>query len=83
MDYANERQATVPGIIVPQAVFSLRQPYERLPDVRFSVNGVRGIRLADALNPRFQLDDAEVVPRLSPQARKITLRVNVRISVFL
>jgi hypothetical protein len=83
MDYANERQAMVPGIIVPQQVYSLRQPYERLPDVRFSVNGVMGIRLADALNPRFQLDDAEVVPRLSPQARKITLRVNVRISVFL
>jgi hypothetical protein len=73
----------VPGVIVPQRRPSLKEPCERLPNVQFCVHGAIGIKLADALNSRFRLDDADVVPLLSPQAKSITLRVNVRISVFL
>jgi hypothetical protein len=58
-DHEMERPAMVPRIIVPQEVYSLRAPYTRLPDVRFSVNDTMGIRLTDALNPRSQLDNGD------------------------
>ncbi|KAI0739296.1 hypothetical protein BC629DRAFT_1299979, partial [Irpex lacteus] len=46
------------------------------PDIRFTVGGVLGIRLIDALNPEFNgLDNGGVLPRLTEHVKKITIRL--------
>ncbi|KAI0092296.1 hypothetical protein BDY19DRAFT_591608 [Irpex rosettiformis] len=74
MDYA-EKHAMV-GLVIPQDVYPAPQPYDRLPNVQFTMRGVLGVRLIDALNPAFNgLDNPGYVPRMSVDAKKITLRL--------
>jgi hypothetical protein len=83
MDYDKEQLNIIPGFIVPQKVYFVHGPYKRLPDIRFNINGVMGIRLANALALKFQLDDADAVHRLLPPMEwEITIYMAVRISVF-
>lgn len=64
--------------IIPQEIYLAPQPYTPLPNVRFTIKGVLGIRLVDALNPAYnELDDADLVPRMAEVARKTTVRLRV------
>ena len=66
------------NLIIPQEVYPAPQPYTRLPNVEFTVRGALGVRLVDALNPAFNgLDNPDFVPRMSREAKKITLRLKV------
>ena len=65
-------------LTIVQEVYPAPQPYERLPNVEFTTRGVLGVRLIDALNPAFNgLDNPDFVPRMSRDAKKITLRMKV------
>lgn len=76
MDYHNRN--TMSTLIIPQEVYPAPQPYTRLPNVEFTVRGALGVRLVDALNPAFNgLDNPDLVPRMSQDAKKITLRLKV------
>ena len=76
MDYHNRN--TISNLIIPQEVLPAPQPYDRLPNVEFTMRGALGIRLIDALNPAFNgLDHSDVVPRMSQDAKKNTLRLSV------
>ena len=76
MDYHNRN--IMSSSIIPQQVYLAAQPYERLPNVEFTTRGVLGVRLVDALNPAFNgLDNPDFVPRMSREAKKITLRLKV------
>ena len=76
MDYHN--RTTMGDLVIAQEVYPAPQPYERLPNVEFTTRGVLGVRLVDALNPAFNgLDNPDFVPRMSREAKKITLRLKV------
>ena len=76
MDYHNRNLMS--SLIIQQEVYSAPQPYERLPNFEFTVRGVLGVRLVDALNPAFNgFDNPDFVPRMSREAKKITLRLKV------
>lgn len=65
-------------LIIPQEIYPAPQPYTQLPNVRFTVKGILGIRLVDALDPAYnELDDASLVPRLAEVAKKTTVRLKV------
>lgn len=79
MDYVNLPLASAQ--LVPQECYAppSRNPYVQLPNIKFTVGGVLGIRLVDALNPEFNgLDYGGVVPSLLENGKKITLRLQVR-----
>ena len=66
-------------LIIVQEVYPAPQPYERLPNIEFTMRGTLGVRLVDALNPAFNgLDNPDFVPRMSRETKKITLRLKVR-----
>ena len=76
MNYQSEVLAA--GAIIPQDVYPPPQPYTRLPNVRFTVRGILGVKLTDAINPNYNgLDDSALIPRMSENAKKITLRIRV------
>ena len=65
-------------LIIVQEVYPAPQPYERLPNIEFTMGGTLGVRLVDALNPAFNgLDNPDFVPRMSRETKKITLRLKV------
>ena len=76
MDYHN--RSLMSSLMIPQEVYPAPQPYDRLPNVEFTVRGALGVRLVDALNPAFDgLDNPDFVPRMSRETKKITLRLKV------
>lgn len=69
--------ANLPGIVVPQPVYTAPGQFTQLPTIRFSEGGRPGMSLANALNKVFQnMNQSNDVPRLSEQAKKITIRIN-------
>ncbi|KAI0700897.1 hypothetical protein BC835DRAFT_1411758 [Cytidiella melzeri] len=64
------------GWIIPQDIYHQPQNYNPLPTVRFTINGRLGIKLADAVDPKFrELDNPQLVPRLTETAGRITIRI--------
>lgn len=52
MDYMDYKTA-LPGIIVPQAVYSSTGHNSTQPPIRFATNGVPGVHLLSALSPNY------------------------------
>ena len=76
MDYHNRNLMS--SLIIPQEVYLPPQPYERLPNIEFTVRGTLGVRLVDALDPAFNgLDNPEFVPRMSLDAQMANFRLRV------
>ncbi|GJE92940.1 hypothetical protein PsYK624_090990 [Phanerochaete sordida] len=74
MDFGD---AALPGIVVPQPVYTAPGQFAQLPTIRFTEGGRPGVRLSNALNKVFQnLAKSNEVPKLSEQAKKITIRIN-------
>jgi hypothetical protein len=75
------------GVIVPQRVYTApagQQDFQQHGVVRFTVNGVHGIRLEDALNGNTHgLHDANTVPILNQIGQRITIRIQVSHAVEL
>ncbi|EKM52713.1 uncharacterized protein PHACADRAFT_31187 [Phanerochaete carnosa HHB-10118-sp] len=67
----------LPGIVVPQPVYTAPGQFTQLHTIRFYEGGRPGMRLSNALNRVFQnLARGNDVPQLSEQAKKITIRIN-------
>ncbi|KAI0343678.1 hypothetical protein BDW22DRAFT_1198434 [Trametopsis cervina] len=72
-DYDNYAQ--FPGIIVPQPIFTPPAGFTPGPSIPFSVQGIPGIRLEDAISGQLSnLDNRLARPVLRPVPR-ITLRI--------
>jgi hypothetical protein len=71
------------GVLVPQRSYSLPRgqtaTFRPLPPIRFSINGVLGFPLGNALQfpIRGVLDMADTIPVLSQRANRVQLRINV------
>ena len=80
MDYPDTHMH-LPGIIVPQRVYTPRQtrPGAVLHEpIRFIINGIPGLRLRDALLSRFDgLEGANTQPCLSLTGTRVSLRILV------
>ncbi|PSS37256.1 hypothetical protein PHLCEN_2v894 [Hermanssonia centrifuga] len=75
MDYPENCQ--LPGLIVPQVVFSAPQPYARRESIRFTENGRPGILLRHACSENFSgMADRATYPTLTTTSMKITIRIN-------
>jgi hypothetical protein len=69
--------------LVPQIPYGNTRPYDLMPAIMFEENGFAGVYLGHALRHEFDgLRDADSIPTLSMTARKVTLRVNVRLRQF-
>ena len=76
MDYHNRNLMS--SLIIPQEVYLAPRPYERLPNIEFTVRGTLGVRLVDALDPAFNgLDNPDFVPRMSWEAQMANFRLRV------
>ncbi|KIP06387.1 hypothetical protein PHLGIDRAFT_119015 [Phlebiopsis gigantea 11061_1 CR5-6] len=67
------------GVVVPQEVYAAPagQNFSPQPPLSFSVNGVLGVRLEDALRqPVLGLADGDVPPNIHISSTRLTLRVS-------
>lgn len=64
---------------VPQVPYNVTRAFSPLPSINFEENGSPGVNLGRALNNELQdLHHADFTPILTPNAKKVTLRINVR-----